>query len=122
MSMMYCVGCDRAVIDMVPGKAVAIACGHCGAGAPILYDGESLAPPASFVRLFLLTEQERALAKAPPHLEYYLGYSDHMSVLKTGTIVGLKEIGSISQADCTGDPECPRQHARAVEKLKERVR
>ena len=56
---------------MEPGQVMAISCA-CGAAAPVLYsDIGNLAPPASLSRL---AQQE------PPHIEYYLGYSDYESV------------------------------------------
>ncbi len=110
--MMHCIGCDRAVINMEQGGTVAIAC-TCGAGAPILYDpdGEGgLAPPASLVRLLMLTSESLA---APPHLEYYLGYSDYTSPLKEAAIKALRAHGSTSQSECL-NPQCQEQFRHQV--------
>ena len=71
---MRCLSCGKALCQMEPGQAMAIA-GRCGAMPPVLFsDTGSLAPPASLIL--------RLASHDPPHLEYYLGYSDHQSEAK----------------------------------------
>lgn len=104
--LMRCLGCGGNVCYMKPGQAMAIAC-RCGAGAPILYsDTGSVAPPASLVFL--------SQAKVPPHIEYYLGYSDHESEAKDVVIDLLVRQGATWQRDCP-EEECQR----AIERRKQ---
>ncbi|MDP3063877.1 MAG: hypothetical protein Q8O40_11810 [Chloroflexota bacterium] len=108
--MVYCVGCGGPVCTLRPGHTVAIAC-RCGAGSPILYEPTTarvMAMPGSLYR---------ALARKDtmPHLEYYLGYSDHTSQVKDRITLELQAAGSTSQRDCT-KMECQKayQRGRAV--------
>lgn len=64
--------------------------------APILYGDGFMAPPASFVL---------SRGRTPPHLEYYLGHSDHKSDLKTAFVKSLRRAGSSAQAECL-EGEC----------------
>lgn len=90
--MFYCVGCGGAVATAKPGQVLAIAC-ICGANAPILHtkDGH-WAPPTSLVL---------ATGARLPHLEYYLGFSDHESTTKTEVTRMLRAMGAISYTECT---------------------
>jgi hypothetical protein len=54
-------------------------------------------------------------AAEAPHLEYYLGYSDHESHLKSHLKASLEDLGSFTQSDCPRE-ECRRDYARAVER------
>ncbi len=94
-STLYCVGCGEPVAQVHPGQALAIAC-RCGANAPILYakDG-SWATPFSLI--------QATGVKPPPHLEYYLGFSEHQSTLKTEVTRMLRALGSISCTECSGE-------------------
>lgn len=93
---LYCIGCGRIVAHVSPGQSLAIAC-VCGASAPILHTKDNTwAPPFSLVR---------ATGATIPHLEYYLGFSDHESQAKTAVIQMLRAFGSISYKECT-EPEC----------------
>jgi len=90
--MLYCVGCGRAVCTSKPGQVLAIAC-VCGANAPILHTKDNhWAPPASLVM---------ATGAMLPHLEYYLGFSEHQSPLKTEVTRMLRAMGAISYTECT---------------------
>jgi len=107
---MRCLGCGNHVCNMERGQVMAIAC---GAGAPVLVsDIGSVAPPASLGRLGY---QE----KEPPHIEYYLGYSDHESEVKDHFIDLLVSYSATWQRDCPKD-ECQREIER--HKVRERRR
>ncbi|KKL20360.1 hypothetical protein LCGC14_2456260, partial [marine sediment metagenome] len=94
---LYCLGCGQPVAQIHPGQTLAIAC-RCGANAPILHakDG-SWATPFSLI--------QATGVKPPPHLEYYLGFSEHQSTLKTEVIRMLRALGSISYTECS-DESC----------------
>lgn len=108
--MLYCVGCGQPVARSIPGQTLAIACA-CGALAPILHtkDGK-WAPPFSLAT---------ATGVMIPHLEYYLGFSDHESPIKTEVTRMLKAFGSISYTECS-DPECRAAFERSKERHLER--
>lgn len=104
--MLYCLGCGGAVAPFVEGQTLAISCG-CGAMAPILVstnpasgDLMYLGPPVSLVRVL---SSEGPPDK--PHLEYWLGYSDHESPMKNNFTDALRKAGCISRAEC-GEQEC----------------
>jgi len=110
--MLHCIGCGNAVAKDVPGQTLAISC-SCGAGSPLLEaDGQTLASiPASLMKLSYEyvegIKSEQDLAKEAPHLEYYLGYSDHDSPAKTNAVAFLKVLG------CTAQQDCPELRCRA---------
>lgn len=96
MMTLYCVGCGRAITKSKPGQLLVISCG-CGASAPILHSEDGRwAPPLSLVRATGITL---------PHIEYYLGFSDHQSPLKTKVTQMLRALGSISYKECS-DADC----------------
>ena len=103
---LYCVGCGQPVAQVHPGQTLAIAC-RCGANAPIMYakDG-SWATPFSLI--------QATGVKPPPHLEYYLGFSEHQSTLKTEVIRMLRALGSISYTECS-DESCRQAFERSKE-------
>ena len=107
--MLYCVGCGRAIIAAKPRQVLAISC-VCGANAPILHtkDGQ-WAPPGSLVR---------ATGIILPHLEYYLGFSDHQSLMKTELTRLLRALGSISYTECT-DTRCRESFERSKQHYQE---
>ncbi len=107
---LFCVGCGSHVTTVEAGKCsvLAIAC-WCGANAPILHGGDTFMPPASLVR----ASQDWSTPTVP-HLEYWLGYSDHESRERTAVTLELREIGSISQAECTADEKCKGAYDRGV--------
>ena len=94
---LYCVGCGQVVTRTRPGRVLAIAC-RCGANGPILHteDGGVFSPFSLMV----------ATGNRPvPHLEYYLGFSDHQSDLKTEITRQLRALGAISYTECS-DARC----------------
>jgi len=109
--LMYCVGCGSSVCHVEPGQFIAITCAACGAMSPVLVNdtGTSFAPPYSLIRAVARGEQET------PHLEYYFGYSDHESAVKTAMVSRLKEHGFISQLECDKQ-SCRDAHAEALER------
>lgn len=107
---LYCVGCGRAVCEAEPWAVPAISC-WCGALAPVLRgDDGSFCPPSSLVSL---VQMRTVLSMRPikwrPHIEHYVGYSDHESVIKSQLIQALRVIGSISQAECSNE-RCQRDY------------
>ena len=121
-----CVGCGRDVFQVESGKRtlLAISC-ICGAGAPILRgDDGSFAPPYSLVSIVQRSTDPSVpwrlkRGASPPHLEYYLGYSDHESVVKTALSQYLCDLGSISQADCP-EEGCQGDYQRGRERWQRR--
>lgn len=109
---MSCLGCDQVVCNMEPGELMAIAC-SCGAAAPILrsHTGQWAAPAS----LALMRGNE------PPHLEYYLGYSDHESEGKSVYIDLLLGMGATWQVDCP-EEECQRDIERHRDREERRNR
>lgn len=100
---LYCVGCGRFVAWSEPGKILAIAC-SCGAMAPILVpEGADVLDLGWFTPFSLLKASH--FGGPIPHLEYYLGFSDHESALKTEVTRMLRALGSISYAECP-DEKC----------------
>lgn len=101
-SPLYHVGCGRFVISFDPEATIAIAC-ICGAGSPILVpdledlDGGTSVIPGSLIRGVLIGEEE------PPHLEYYLGYSDFNCPAKEAWRKVLVSLKGISAFDCYQD-------------------
>lgn len=110
--MLYCVGCGRAVAKSRPGQVLAIACA-CGANAPILHseDGGWWCPPASLVM---------ATGANLPHLEYYLGFSEHESTMKTEVTRLLRALGAISYTECV-DTRCRESFERSKQHYQEWV-
>jgi len=118
-----CVGCGRAVCDVESEEraGLAVAC-LCGADGPILRgDDGSFSAPATLVSILQMSTGPfvrpfRSWPRASiPHLEYFIGYSDHESALKTDLIQALRQLGFISQADCPG-----KRCRKAYEKGRER--
>lgn len=98
--MLHCAGCGGPVCRASPGDILAISC-RCGAQAPVLYDPlRQCAPffPSSMVRA--IAEHTRL-----PHMEFYLGSSDHESTDRTVLTGWLRAAGATSQADCP-EPKC----------------
>lgn len=91
-----CVGCGSFVVDAEPGQAIAISC-RCGAAAPILANE---AVGAFFLPFSLLQDLGTVHKVVTGHIEHYLGYSEHQSSLKSGTIQLLRRHGAISQEEC----------------------
>lgn len=87
---MKCLGCDRAIAWDGRG----IFCYTCPCGATIFYDEEKgLAPPASLV---IALHESREL----PHIDYYLGKSNHWSKLKQEMYEFLRSKGAIWSWEC----------------------
>jgi len=105
-----CIGCDQVLVNNYRGQVMGISCA-CGADAPILYccENAGAAIPSS---LGIATGN-----RPPPHLEYYLGFSDHRSDLKTLTAQALRALGSISYTECA-DAKCNDGFARTLERRK----
>ncbi len=91
-----CLGCGRVVCRARPGDTLAISCGGCDASAPILVGGDGHNWfPASFMPGILNTGDPNR-----PHLEYWLGYSDHASAEKDAVVDLLRKSGITSQEEC----------------------
>ena len=97
---LYCLGCSNVVVNNFQGGTLAISC-SCGAYSPFLVNdfGRVVAEPSSFA-LYQV---------GGPHIEYYLGYSDHKSDAKTAMVRVMREKGMISQSECV-QPACQEQY------------
>lgn len=98
---LYCLGCG--VVADFHGGLLAISCAGCEAYSPFLVDnnGMVIGFPSSFGIRQL----------GGPHIEYYLGYSDHESEAKTAMIRVMREKGLSSQAECS-EARCQQQYER----------
>lgn len=98
-AMLLCIGCDHSVARYEPGVMLAISC-RCGGDSPILtVDGREIASaPVSLVQLRLLRDSLRGTEA--PHLERYLGFSDHESPIKSQLEKELRALGCISMSEC----------------------
>ena len=95
-----CVGCGKRVAKYWPDQTLAISC-RCGAGAPILFlEGTETRPSLPFSLLHALQMRELGRSVIPPHLEYYLGHSEHTSPIKRMVIAELRGLGCISENEC----------------------
>lgn len=108
-----CVGCGK-VLWSGPPRDLAVAC-CCGAMAPVIqWSDGTVSWPAS-----VSANSQRSLPL--PHLEYYLGFSNHRSQEKTQVTVLLASLGSASFEDCT-EPGCKEKTQRYKERTEERLR
>ena len=112
--ILFCVGCGSAVCRSYPGQLLAISC-RCGAYAPILRGPWGFSAPASLV---LRRPTKGVMPEKLPHLEYYLGYSDHESKEKAQAIRELRGVGAISQAECP-EQECQEAYQRGRQRWQE---
>lgn len=88
-----CIGCGRVVWRGVPSKELALSCA-CGALAPVIsWSDGSTSWPSSISYIHLRGGKI-------PHLEYYLGFTDHQSPEKVYAIVLLASLGSTSYRQC----------------------
>lgn len=99
MIELACVGCGR-VIWWGRDTTLALACA-CGAMAPFLENAQSqrIRFPGSILKLGL----HRTPSRGGFHWQYYLGYSDHESEIKTKVLEGLVKLGGTDQRDCERD-------------------
>lgn len=112
--MLNCLGCGRGLAPYKPKQVLSISCPGCRAEAPIMEcEGELTSVPASLLRFW------HEGAEEPPHLEYYLGYSDHHSVLKDNVAQTMKNKGCYSQESCE-KLKCQLEWGRQRQLLQER--
>lgn len=120
-TMLYHVGCGMALFSFESARkgTMAMACGTCSAGSPIVVDDLSNAAvlenpvclPSSLARAML---QGGFKGDVVPHIEYYLGYSDFRCPAKAewGRVL-RQNLKMFSISECT-DPKCieaVRRHA-----------
>jgi len=86
---MKCLGCDRDI----PWDGEGLFAYTCPCGATVFYDEKGLAVPASLVRALY---EGRPL----PHIDYYVGISDHMSEIKKEFIAELRRRGAVWSWEC----------------------
>jgi len=122
---LYCVGCGQPVCHSEPGQVLAIAC-SCGALAPILHkkgtgilDTSGDLFEGGWATPFSLLKASR-VGGPMPHLEYYLGFSDHESALKTEITRMLRALGAISYKECP-DATCREAFERSRQRYLERL-
>jgi hypothetical protein len=123
---LYCVGCGRALVKSEGNKVLAISC-SCGALAPILHAGEATPvdlvgkSPAEKVLFYWLLKGwclpvslvAASRGNGPmPHLEYYLGFSEHQTSIKAEMVNLLRELGAVSFTECS-DANCRESFKRA---------
>ena len=100
---LYCVGCGNCVFDGEPPGILCLTCA-CGAIA-FIDDADNIVWPSSF---YIANDTNI------PHIEYYLGYSDHDSLQKTRAIETLVSSGSKWEDECE---ECRDNNKRRQDKL-----
>lgn len=113
---LYHVGCGRCLFtrEDVRRGTMALAC-TCGANSPIVVpDLDDPNPPSDVLPASLVWTLQRC--RIPPHLEYYLGFSDFTCPAKEAWERFLREYGSISFA------ECPEERCRNLYTQKGRLR
>ena len=115
---MCCVGCGVPLLMVDHNSVIAISCWSCGASAPVLIteDLKEFALPASFKQLPLVPKASPG--DGSPHIEYYLGYSDHQNDAKDRVREVLEAAGLVSQRECSTDPGCPSAFQKGVERWK----
>ncbi len=91
---LHCVGCGELVPDVDSKRTPVVPCGHCGASSPILQGDSFFTASASLLGVF-------RLELTPPHLEIFLGYSDHTSPLKSTLAKALRMCGATTQSKCS---------------------
>lgn len=101
----YHVGCGRPLFsrgDLSRGM-MAIAC-YCGANGPIVVrDLDDPNPPGDVLPASLILAVQRH--RTPPHLEYFLGFSDFTCPAKEAWERCLRQHGAISYTECS-KPGC----------------
>ncbi len=92
-----CVGCS----GTIPWDGKGTFCYTCPCGATLFYEAETLRPvmPASLVRA-IYELQELGVKPKGPHIDYYLGDSNHTSDSKDIFTRILLEMGFIWMKDC----------------------
>ncbi len=92
-----CVGCDGAI----PYGGGGTFCYTCQCGATLFYETETLSPlmPASLVSVIYYLQQ-LGIRPETPHIDYYLGDSNHTSEVKDAITKQLLELGFIWMKDC----------------------
>lgn len=116
--MLYHVGCGAPLfrLNQTSDGGMALACGVCGASAPIVtpdLNSEETDAPALPASLLWITKD----TKDKPHLEYYLGFTDFDCPAKRAWERRLREEwGLISFSECP-DERCQKEPERARRRL-----
>ncbi len=92
-----CVGCD----GVIPWDGKGTLAYTCSCGATLFFEAETLAlvMPASLVHA-LAKQQTEGIKPEFPHIDYYLGDSSHISIIKESAIEQLLALGFIWMKDC----------------------
>lgn len=92
-----CIGCNKTI----PWDGRGTLCYTCLCGATLFYEVETLKPvmPASLIDA-INTLQELGVKPESPHIDYYLGESNHTSGIRDLFIKVLLEMGFIWMEDC----------------------
>lgn len=128
-TQLFHVGCGAPLFTLEQLEAashdMAMACGTCSAGSPIVSADLSLpdvhaapAMPASVAQLII--DYAQGTGREAPHLEYYLGYvASFRCPAKEAWTLFLRGLGSVSQGECTR-PKCRELYERAVKSVEAR--
>lgn len=123
-TMLYHIGCGRPLFSREAAQrdTMAMACGYCGAPAPIVAADLNaqgvlgITLPASLV----IATRAGGFAKEAPHIEYYLGFSDFTCPAKESWERELRtRFGMVSFSECD-KPGCIRTPARERERIAKR--
>lgn len=92
-----CVGCDT----IIPWDGKGTFAYTCRCGATLFYETETLklVMPASLV-FAIYWQQQLGIKPETPHIDYYLGDSNHTSEIKDAVVRQLLEMGFIWMKDC----------------------
>ena len=95
--MFKCAGCDRTI----PWDGKGTFCYTCQCGATLFYETETLSPlmPASLVSAIYYLHNQ-GIKPETPHIDYYLGDSNHTNEIKDKFIKILLKMGFIWMKDC----------------------
>ena len=92
-----CVGCDR----VIPWDGKGTLCYTCPCGATLFYEAETLNPVMPISLITAINKlHELGVKPEGPHIDYYLGDSNHTSDIKDLFIKVLLEMGFIWMKDC----------------------
>jgi hypothetical protein len=87
-----CIGCD----SEIPWDGKGLFAYTCPCGATVLYDADTMTVTALPASLIMAIHEKRSV----PHIDYYVGSSNHTSDIKEKFIKELLDHGFIWMKDC----------------------